>query len=91
MQADDLSSKSINLVKMQDFPFCAETNRLFLTDHFFTPRDELYIRNHNVVPTIDEDFDEEFELNMGIKMTGGGFEGRKFKTWTLKELRNFNN
>lgn len=31
-----------------------------MTDQFLTPGDELYVRNHNLVPTFDEDFEEEF-------------------------------
>jgi hypothetical protein len=47
------------------------------------------VRNHNLVPTIDEDFDSEFEFEMAINMKGGNFAGREFKTWDLKELKNF--
>jgi len=27
-----------------------------------TPSDEVYVRNHYLVPSFDEDFEEEFEL-----------------------------
>ena len=46
----DLTERSKKLVKMQDFPYCAETGREFLSEHFLTPNDEMYIRNHHVVP-----------------------------------------
>jgi len=63
LHKDDIV-RSPNLVKHQDFPFCAETNNMFLTDHLITPNDELYIRNHYLVPSYDEDFEEEFELEV---------------------------
>lgn len=50
-----------------------------MTDDFLTPPNELYVRNHNLVPTIDEDFEEEFELE--IKMKGLG------KTFSLADLK----
>lgn len=59
LHKDDIV-RSPNLVKHQDFPFCAETNKTFLTDHLITPSSELYIRNHYLVPSYDEDFEEEF-------------------------------
>lgn len=64
MQKDDGITRSSNLVVHQDFPFCAETNKKFLVEDFLTPPDELYVRNHNLVPEFDEDFEEEFELNL---------------------------
>jgi hypothetical protein len=35
-----------------------------MTDDFLTPANELYVRNHNLVPSFDEDFEEEFELEL---------------------------
>jgi len=49
MQTDDID-RSKNLVVLQDFPYCAETNSMFLTDHFATPPNEMYCRNHNLIP-----------------------------------------
>jgi hypothetical protein len=54
-------------VKHQDFPFCAETNKKFMTDDLITPSSELYIRNHYLVPSYDEDFDQEFELEVSAQ------------------------
>jgi hypothetical protein len=40
-----------------------------MTDDFLTPTKEMYIRNHNLVPTFDEDFEEEFELEISMSGT----------------------
>jgi len=40
-----------------------------MTDDFLTPPKEMYIRNHNLVPTFDEDFEEEFELEISMSGT----------------------
>jgi hypothetical protein len=50
-----------------------------MTDDFLTPPNEMYIRNHNLVPTFDDDFEEEFELE--IVMSGMS------KSFTLKDLK----
>ena len=39
---------------------------MFLTDELITPNNELYIRNHYLVPSYDEDFEEEFELEVSL-------------------------
>lgn len=57
MQKDEAITRSKNLVVHQDFPFCAETNKKYLVDDFLTPPNELYVRNHNLVPEFDEDFE----------------------------------
>lgn len=67
MQKDEALTRSKNLVVHQEFPFCAETNKKFLVDDFLTPPNELYVRNHNLVPEFDDDFEEEFELNLSFK------------------------
>jgi sulfite oxidase len=35
-----------------------------LTDDFLTPPSEMYVRNHNLVPSFDEDFELEFQLEI---------------------------
>lgn len=65
MQTDDIV-RSVHLIKQQDFPFCAETSPKFLTDDFLTPAKEQYVRNHNLVPTYDEGFEEEFKLEISF-------------------------
>jgi hypothetical protein len=37
-----------------------------MVDHFITPTEELYVRNHNLVPSFDEDFEEEFDFEFVI-------------------------
>jgi sulfite oxidase len=51
---------------LQEFPYCAETNKEFLADYFLTPNDEMYVRNHNLVPQFDEDFEQEYRLEFGV-------------------------
>ena len=48
----------------QEFPFCAETEKGALAREFFTPEKDLYVRNHNLVPEFDEDFESEFQLEI---------------------------
>jgi sulfite oxidase len=88
MQSDG-HERSKNLIKMQDFPYCAETNKKFLVDHFLTPPSELYVRNHNLVPTYDEDFEQEFQLQ--LELNSKILDGRKLKSYTLQELKDFPN
>lgn len=35
-----------------------------MVDDFLTPANEVYVRNHNLVPEFDEEFENEFELEM---------------------------
>ena len=37
---------------------------MFLTDHFITPSNEMYCRNHSLIPQFDEDFESEFILEL---------------------------
>ena len=64
MQKDVGIVRSKNLVTHQEFPYCAETNRQFLVDDFLTPPNEVYVRNHNLVPEFDEEFENDFELEI---------------------------
>jgi len=51
-----------------------------MTDDFLTPLNEVYIRNHNLVPTFDEDFEDEFELEISLS-------GQTKKTLSLVDLK----
>ena len=86
MQKDELT-RSINLLTQQEFPYCAETNKAFLADHFLTPNSEMYIRNHNLVPQFDEDFEQEFRLDIGLtdslRKLDNKFAGREFKSFSI--------
>lgn len=90
MQKDNIT-RSINLLTMQDFPYCAETNKEFLSDHFLTPADEMYLRNHNLVPQIDEDFEKEFALEIDVAKSlaskDPAFQNRKLKAIDLETIR----
>lgn len=44
----------------------------------------MYIRNHNLVPTYDEDFEIEFRLTLSAK----AFAGRQLKEYSLADLKN---
>mmetsp|Transcript_10106 Transcript_10106/g.17065 ORF Transcript_10106/g.17065 Transcript_10106/m.17065 type:complete len:183 (-) Transcript_10106:1018-1566(-) len=85
--------RSGNLIKHQEFPFCAETSKQYLTDHFLTPSTEMYVRNHNKVPEFDEDFESEFELELDFKLTSSNqkfkdlFGERELKPLTLDQLK----
>ena len=83
---NDGVKRSPDLIMHQKFPYCAETNKKYLSDHFLTPTDQMYIRNHNSVPEFDEDFEQEFELKIGL------YKGDEdlFKSYTLDQLRNMN-
>lgn len=52
------------MVVHQEFPFCAETEKGTLAREFITPEKDLYVRNHNLVPEFDEDFESEFQLEI---------------------------
>lgn len=43
--------RSPDLEVLQSFPMCAETNRKYLTDDFITPANEIFVRNHALVPS----------------------------------------
>ena len=53
----------------------------------------MYIRNHNLVPSFDEDFEEEFQLEMGIARGLEGkderFKGKTLKNYSLKDIMSF--
>ena len=90
MQKDSIS-RSINLLTMQDFPYCAETNKEFLQDHFLTPSDEMYLRNHNLVPLFDEDFEKDFRLEIGVIKSlaskDSAFSNRQMAAFDLQTIR----
>lgn len=81
--------RSPYLVKKQNFAYCSETNKLFLTDDFLTPNSDLYVRNHYAVPELDEDFEDEFVFEMSLlgKGTTEAFPGKQLKSYTLKDLK----
>ena len=82
MQKDVGIVRSKNLVTHQEFPFCAETNRMFLADDFLTPPNEVYVRHHNLVPEFDEDFENEFELEISF-----GSGEKSFSLVDLKQMK----
>ena len=41
----------------------------------------MYVRNHNSVPEFDDDFEEEFELEIGMSKD-------EFKNFSLNQIRN---
>jgi len=53
--------RSTKLRKLSDYPFCAETAKDFMYDHFYTPNKMFFERNHNLIPEIDP---EEYELQL---------------------------
>jgi hypothetical protein len=59
-----------------------------LRDHFITPKEESYVRNHNLVPEFDEDFETEFELEI-IITDNGKFKGKQLKSYSIKDIVNF--
>ena len=85
MQSDDIE-RSQTLVQLQEFPFCAETNPKYLRDHFITPKEDSYVRNHNLVPEFDEDFEDDFELVVVQKSKGNV---KQLKTYTISDIINF--
>ena len=79
LHTDDLK-RSKDLVVHQKFPYCAETGKKYLSDHYITPHDQMYVRNHNSIPEFDEDFEDEFELEVG-KSKG------QFRNFSLDKIR----
>ncbi len=45
-EEESIMNRSKDLLVLQEFPFIAETNPRYLSDHFITPAEEMYIRNH---------------------------------------------
>lgn len=80
---------------MQEFPFCAETSSQYLVDHFLTPGKEAYVRNHNLVPQFDDDFEQEFTFEIGITSTlkhiDPRWANRQFKQYSLQDIKNMPN
>ena len=56
--------RSEKLRVVQDFPFNAETDYEYLSDHFYTPIKRAFERNHNLIPQIDP---EDYELLLHSK------------------------
>jgi hypothetical protein len=50
-----------------------------MTDDFLTPPTELYVRNHNLVPNFDNDFEDEFELEIILPGMGKSFSLQEIK------------
>lgn len=57
-----------NLIIQKSNPLCAETKKESLTNKFITPAEDIYIRNHNKVPDFDEDFESDFQFQMGFRI-----------------------
>lgn len=63
-------------------PFCGETRLDLLVDSYYTPNEIFYKRNHNSVPSIEED-DYELIVESCPQL---GIKGRSFTLQELKDL-----
>ncbi|XP_017850120.1 LOW QUALITY PROTEIN: probable sulfite oxidase, mitochondrial [Drosophila busckii] len=63
-------------------PFNAETPLALLGEHFYTPNELFYVRNHLPVPVIQA---EQYELELDVE--AGAAAGQPTRTLTLAELK----
>ena len=71
LQSQNLA-RSNKLDLLQKFPYCAQTPPAYMTfkeENFLTPPKEMFERNHNLIPEIEED---EYEL---LLMANGKKDG----------------
>lgn len=78
--SDPVRPRKAELRIPSERPWNSEPQPEVLTDTFFTPNDQFFVRNHNSVPDIDEE-EYELEIDANPKI---GMESRKF---TLSDLK----
>lgn len=50
MRKEKIENRSKSLNKLLSFPYCAESPEDKLSDHFYTPAELFFVRNHNTIP-----------------------------------------
>jgi len=72
--------RSEDLCVLSKFPFCAQTCAKHRCDHFFTPNNLMFERNHNLVPMAEAE-----ECEVEVK----GLGGSELKTLSFDDIKNW--
>ena len=72
LKKETANDRSKKLIKHHSFPYCAESPQSQLINHFYTPNDLFFVRNHNSIP--EEVNLEDYKLEIELPNSDEHFE-----------------